>query len=116
MSPIEQRHRPVHRQLEVYQDSWQRDHNEAMACRDVEDTLAVGISLFHLLERAERSWRDRVFRGAEDYSGEQDEAIQGLYRAWLQVSAEVRDAVPDFENRFGSVDGAAEFRECVRRV
>jgi hypothetical protein len=116
MSTTEPRRSPVYRQLEAYEESWKGEHDEAMACRDLEDTISVGIALFRLLERFEDSWRERVFRGAEAYSEEEDRSVQGSFRAWLQVTEDVLNAVPALEQRFGSVDGSGELRECAARA
>jgi hypothetical protein len=113
MSTVERRHSPVQRQLEAYEESWMGDHRAAMACRDVEDTLAVGVAVFRLLRRVEDSWRERVFRGSEDFAEEDDRWVQGSFRGWLQVTEDVLNALPTLEQRFGSVDGADELRECA---
>ncbi|HEY7425515.1 MAG TPA: hypothetical protein VH682_14890 [Gemmataceae bacterium] len=113
MSSLSQHRSPIQRQLEAYEESWQRDHRAAMACRDLEDTISVGIAIFHLLKRAEDLWRDRVFRGVEEFADEDDRWMQSLFRSWLHVTEDVLKAVPDLEARFGSVDGAEELRECA---
>src|SRR6266566_1369766 len=116
MSTAERRHSPVQRQLEAYEASWMRDHRAAMACRDLEDTISVVIAVFRLLRRVEDSWRERVFRGTEDYSEEDDRWVQSLYRSWLQVTEDVLNAVPTLEQRFGAVDGAHELCECAAQA
>jgi hypothetical protein len=110
---VAERSSPVQRQLEAYEESWKQDHQGAMACRDLEDTVAVGIAVFRLIERVEDSWRERVFRGAENYADPYDRWVQALYRGWLQVTDAVLTAVPALERRFGSVDGADELRACA---
>src|SRR5947207_1875532 len=113
MSTVDKGRSPVYRQLEAYSESWKQDHRAAMACRDLEDTISVGVALFRLLVRAEDSWRERVFRGIEECSDEDDRWVQGLFRLWLQVTEDVLDALPTLEHRFSSVDGANELRECA---
>jgi hypothetical protein len=44
MSAVDQRPSPVQRQLETYEQSWQREHREAMVYRGLEDTIAMGWS------------------------------------------------------------------------
>src|SRR5262245_20874102 len=113
MSLGERRPSPVQRQLEAYEESWQTEHREAMVCRDLEDTLAVGTALYHLLQRAEGGWRDRVFRGAEEFASEDEQLFLRFYRLWLQVSESIVSVIPAFEARFASVEGAGDFRACV---
>jgi len=84
-----------------------------MACHDMEDTVSVGLAIFHLLKRAEDLWRDRIFRGVEEFSDEEDRATQSLFRSWLAVTEDVLKAVPRLEAQFGSVDGVGELRDYV---
>ncbi len=107
---------PVQRQLEAYEESWQREHRDAMACRDLEDTIAVGVGLGRVLLRLDDNWRDRVFRGTEEYTPEYDRLLQGFFRIWLQVTEDILRCVPPFEERFGAVSGADEARECTAKV
>lgn len=116
MNSSSQHRSPIQRQLEAYEESWMRDHRAAMACRDLEDTLFVGSAVFHLLKQVEDSWRDRVFRGVEEFADEDDRGLQVLFRTWLQVSEDVLTAVPDLESRFGPLDGAEKLRACVREA
>jgi hypothetical protein len=104
---------PAQRQLRAYEESWRADHAVAMFCGGVEDLLASGLSGFQMLERVNCSWRDRVFRGTQEYTSEADAALQGLFRSWLVVTGHILDIVPDLEERFGNVEGAAEARRCV---
>ncbi len=113
MSTVERRHSPVQRQLEAYEESWMQDHQAAMACRDLEDTIAVGVSVFRLLRRVDDSWRERVFRGTEDYAAEDDRWLQGLFRNWLQITEGVLGAAATLSGRFGAVAGTDELEECA---
>jgi hypothetical protein len=115
MNTVEKRRSAVYRQLEAYEESWKQDHRAAMACRDLEDTSAVGIAVFQLLVRVEDSWRERVFRGTEDYSAEHDHWVQGLFRLWLQVTEDVLKAIPSLEQHFSSMERAKELRECAAK-
>jgi hypothetical protein len=113
MDTIPHHRSPIQRQLETYEESWLRDHRAAMACHDMEDTISVGLAVFHLLKRAEDLWRDRIFRGVEEFSSEDDRWIQSLFRSWLSVTEDVLQAVPHLEAQFGSVNGVGELRDCV---
>ena len=61
MNTVERQHSPVYRQLEAYNEVWKRDHAEAMACRDWEDVIAVGVSIFQMLREREESCASKSF-------------------------------------------------------
>jgi hypothetical protein len=114
MSTAERRRSPVHRQLEAYVESWKQDHNEAMACREWEDAIAVGISIFHMLQEREQTWRDQVFRGTIDYSEDDNLDHQSRFANWLDTTkAFLTEILPDLEKRFGEVEGAPAFHKCA---
>jgi hypothetical protein len=106
----------LRRQIAAYEESWKADHEAAMRCRDVEDVLAVGIMTFQLLERREQSWRDRVFRGTEDYRAEDDAATREGFDRWLATTEALLNRVAVLEQQFGSVEGAAELSRCAERA
>jgi len=113
MNPAERHRSPVKRQLEAYQESWKEDHSAAMACRDWEDAIAIGINIFHMLQEREQSWRDQVFRGTLPFSKEDDLDHQGRYTDWLDTTKEVLATIlPELETRFGTIKGAGELRRC----
>jgi predicted anti-sigma-YlaC factor YlaD len=117
MGAVERRHSPVYRQLEAYEESWKQDHKEAMACRDWEDAIAVGINIFHMLQEREQVWRDQVFRGALPYSEEDNLDHQARFASWLDTTRQVvAEILAGLEKRFGTVGGAAELRACADRA
>ena len=59
--------KPIERQIEVYEEEWQRNHREALTCRDLEEALAVGIGLYTALEHVNAVWRANVSRGVDEY-------------------------------------------------
>ncbi len=117
MSQTERRRSPVYRQLEAYEEAWTRDHAEAMACRDWEDAIAIGLSVLRMLQERERVWREQVFRG--EVSLTEDDNLDYLlrYANWLDTTREVvLEMLPGLEERFGTVQGVAELRSCANRV
>src|SRR5947209_12460954 len=117
MSSTANRFGPVHRQLAAYGESWKQDHAEAMACRDWEDAIAVGINIFRMLREREGSWRDQVFRGALAYADEDNLDHQARFGDWLTTTRGVlADILPRLEQRFGTVEGAADLRACVAQA
>jgi hypothetical protein len=116
MNAANRRRSPVQWQLEAYEESWKQDHQAAMACRDLEDTMAVGIAVFRLVEHVVESWKDRVFRGTQAYTEEDDLWVRDLFRCWLRVTEGVLGKVPGLEEHFGLVSGADELRGLASRA
>ncbi len=112
MSTTAKRRSPVYRQLEAYEESWKKDHDEAMACWEWEDAIAVGINIFHMLCEREDVWRDQVFRGVMVHTEDDDLDHRTRFSNWLATTNEVlADVLPSLETRFGLVKGAPELRE-----
>ncbi|HEX5273093.1 MAG TPA: hypothetical protein VFW33_21500 [Gemmataceae bacterium] len=106
----------VQRQLDAYEESWKQDHQAAMACRDWEDTVLVGISLFRLMREREETWRERVFRGSQEYAEAHNESVQSFYRDWLRMTDDLLTRLPALEKQFGTVEHADELRRCAEGV
>ena len=103
---------PFARQLVVYGEFWKRDHRAAMACRDWEEAIALGLSLFQFHREREEHWREQVYRGVVPFSGQDDEAYRIQLKGWLEVADEVLLAyLPGLEREFGTVEGAAQLRD-----
>jgi len=114
---IDRRHSPVYRQLEAYDEVWKRDHAAAMACRDWEDALAIGVNMFHMLREREESWREQVFRGTRDYAEDDNRDHLARFAAWQDTTAEVLTTIlPQLEAQFGKIEAADELRRCADEV
>jgi hypothetical protein len=114
MNTGQKRRSPIYRQLEAYEDSWKRDHAEAMACRDWEDAIAIGSNIFHTLQEREQAWRDQVFRGVIEYSDDDDLDHRTRFANWLATTKEVLAMfLPELEKRFRLVDEAPQLRQCA---
>jgi hypothetical protein len=117
MSTVERHRSPIYGQLEAYQDYWKRDHDEAMACRDWEDAIAVGLAVYRMVWERQDAWRDQVFRGVIPYTEADDRDQQARLAGWLATTREVlSETLPRLEARFGNVEGAAELRRCAEAV
>lgn len=114
MQTQEKRLSPVDRQLEAYRESWHKDHEAAMQCRDWEEVIAVGVSTGRLLQMREEAWRERVFRGTLEYDPADDHTLREQFTLWLDVTDMVLARfVPRLEREFGLVEGARELRDCA---
>jgi hypothetical protein len=107
---------PVARQVEAYQEAWQTDHEAVKECWEVEECIAVGIASADVLERAERLWRERVFRGTCPAAPERDLFFRSLVVAWLKVSNQVLQETTDLEKKYGRVEGAHELRAVAVKL
>jgi hypothetical protein len=113
MSAINRRS-AVYRQLEAYDEVWKRDHDEAIACHEWEDALAVGVNIFHMLREREESWREQVFRGATPFSDDDNHDHQRRFADWLDTTRPVlAEILPELEKRFGTIEGASKLRDCA---
>jgi hypothetical protein len=110
------RGKPIERQIEVYEEEWLRDHQEAVRCGDLEEVLAVGIGIYTALEHINSVCRANVSRGIDEYCAEDGQAIQGMFQRWLRVCERAVPQIALCEERFGSVELAAEFRVCQQRA
>lgn len=113
MNTVDKRRSPVYRQLEAYEETWKNDHKQAMACRDWEDVIAVGINIFHMFREREDSWREQVFRGTRDYTEDDNQDHRARLTAWLKTTEEfLTNVLPGLQTRFGTIEGADELQRC----
>ena len=114
MEVIRDERSPFGRQLAAYVEFWKRDHKAAMNCRDWEEAIAFGLSLYAFHQEREQLWREQVFRGTIAYSVQDDQTYRTQLLGWLEVADEVlRDCLPDLERDFGVVEGAAQLRSTA---
>ena len=114
MNTVDKARSPLHRQLKAYEETWKRDHQDAMACRDWEDALAVGVNIFRHAAGREQAWRDQVFRGTVAFADKDDLEHRGRFAMWLNTTREVlTEILPGLETRFGTVAGADALRRCA---
>jgi hypothetical protein len=85
-----------------------------MACRDLEDAIAVGISIFRMLVDREQAWRDQVFRGTTPFADEEDCEHRQRFADWLDTSEKaIAEVLPELQQRFGTVEGTAQLRRYM---
>lgn len=107
---------PVARQMEAYQGVWEKEHHAVKECWELEECIAVGIASADVLERAERLWRERVFRGNCPESPERNSFFRSLVDAWLNVSDQVLQEAASLEKKYGAVEGAPELRTMAAKL
>lgn len=116
MSATENLHSPILRQLEAYEESWQRDHAAVRECWGLEDAIAIGITTAALLDRIDRAWRDRVFRGTEPASDETNASHRALFELWLRITDAALTKAEPLEALYDRVEGLSELRGAAARV
>ena len=89
---------------------WKAQHIEAQACFDLEEHLALGVSLFDLLRDGEDTWHRRVLEGKIAYNPRHHEGWRRVIGLWAQPCEGLERAVGAFEKRGFAVEGAEEFR------
>ena len=116
MNTTENRHSPIRRQLDAYAESWKSDHLAAQECFDVEEGIAIGVSLASVLDQMEAGWRGRVFRGTRPPSDDEADLFRALLELWLIVSDMALSRAVELEGRFETVKGIDDLRAVVART
>ena len=93
-----------------------QDHSLAMACRDCEDFLQMGIDAFRWLQRAEENIRDGAMSGAVSFNLEVDEAITRMYEKWLGPCDDAEMWVAEQLRQGFTPDNLNKFRACCEEV
>ena len=103
---------PVDINLDAYRESWQAGHEAAMACRDWEEVVGMGLAAFGQLDAREDEWRQRVFAGSLPLAQADDWGHKARLQRWLESTRPLLERVlPALEQRFGAVEGAGLLRQ-----
>jgi hypothetical protein len=95
---------------------WKKDHKLAMAFYSFQDFLEFGVGLFDSITKIDEDWRLRVLEHRVEYDPAFAEALLRVYRQWLEPCAEIEEVLKFFEQRFGMVANAPEFRARWREA
>ena len=111
MSAAETSIRSARRHLDVFEESWKADHEEAMLprFRGVPRGRRDGLPLDRSRLPAAGAY---VFQGVEEPSGVLDDMEKQAYARWLQLADSQAEILASLEKDFGVVEGAEEFQEC----
>jgi hypothetical protein len=116
METLDRCRSPVRRQVEAYEESWRKDHEALKVDWALEDTISVGLATFTVLQRAERTWRQGVFRGAEEYAEETNKFFVGLNQVWLSITEHVVACAAELESECVTLEGVDQLREQAHQV
>jgi len=97
-------------------EGWQADHAEAMACKNLEDLLLLGVSLSFSIDLIDVHWRDAMMAGRTPYSSSDEEEIMGFYRTWLVPSDRMLASIALMEAAGFEVNLADQFRRACREA
>jgi hypothetical protein len=103
-------------QQQAKNEQWKSEHQTAMKCRNLEEYIGIGLSLFNLMKQRAYDVQDCLARGSMRYDEEMSRPFVEGYREWLKPSAAVESAIRWFESRNYQVDKAEEFRSAVRET
>jgi hypothetical protein len=93
-----------------------QSHQQAMECLDCEAFLQVGIDAFRWLIRADETIRRSIYRGLAQYDKDTDQALRGLFIAWLRPCKIANQWIAVQQGRAYHLDNLDEFRGCEREV
>jgi hypothetical protein len=96
----------LEKQLAFYKEaaeSWKADHLTAMVCYELQDAIAVGLSILSMIDRR------RV--NAKECTVDEALYLQERYRWWHDRSLLLIRAIEHLESEGYHIDGAVDFRE-----
>lgn len=96
-------------------EAWKSDHDAAMDCRDLEDLVRRGLGFYYMIRISDESWSRKVQSGQVGFDPDRARKIHAAYKWWLEPCADLIAAIQEVEASY-TVDGAEEFRKCVRRA
>ena len=95
-------------------ERWQRDHADAMAVRDVEEWIRIGLGLFANIQSAEaRAYSAKV--EAADIE-RLDSEFADEFTAWLKPPEMLLAAAVTWTQQGFQVEGVDEFREAIAQA
>jgi len=97
-------------------ETWKIEHETAMACAQLEDTIELMLSMLRSLRRHNERWAAHVQDVPGGFSWDTVRKFAELYRQWHRLSQRVLDAVGLCEAEGFVVQGADQLREESRQV
>jgi hypothetical protein len=111
---VSDRFQNARKHLDVYEENWQRDHQEAMEFWAFQAFLAEGVRVYELIRDTSRLVRRAVYRGfIPPLVPEVAVVEREMFEQWLKTAGWCSPHVGRFEKEYGSVEGAGVFRAYV---
>ncbi len=92
------------------------DTQDALRSWDFEEYLELGILLFDAITHFDEKYRERVLEGKDVWDPAVAESVTEAYRWWHKPCAQVLQDLRHFEQTFGTIEKAEQFRRYVREV
>ncbi len=112
--------RVVRDKVNAYHDEcelWKLDHDQAMLYFDFRDFLCEGLALYRDICRLDENWRSDVYQSKIEYDADFEESVSNLFRRFAKLAFRIEtELLPWYEQRFGDVDKADEFRACCNEM
>lgn len=111
----------VRRKLRAYEEQpepWKVDHDDAMECYTVEDSVATGIFIFQRICRLDESVHETIIEDEVPKEDVADAATQlaELYRGWLTAFQPLLKMIKEAEDKDYVLQGSDEFRRICKEV
>ena len=111
----------IRKHLEAYQataEQWKKDHEDAMQCYDVQDSVKFGLFILDVLHQLDEEIRLRCFKGNEpkDAYAKLCNEVEELYQRWFRTSEVHLEIVASLVSKGHTVEGAEELRKAFQTV
>jgi hypothetical protein len=111
----------LRKHLDAYRETpeqWKSDHDMAMLCYDVQDSIAVGLLILKWLDELDELVTAKSLRKEtpEEESKKMCADVEILYREWEKASLDHLDFVVMLRQKGFRVDRADELEEAIRTV
>lgn len=97
-------------------DSLLRDRDTAIDAYKFQEVLKSGIDAYHWLCQADKFLREADYRGIAEYTQDLQDAIEGLFKAWMQPCATAEQRISEVENEGYAIDNLQDFRNVCGDV
>lgn len=97
-------------------ESWKLEHEKAMASYDLEDILAVGLTLLDRLNRHAHQRAQQVLAGEIGFNWETSRLLANGYKGWLAGSTHLLHAIDECEDEGFYVQDATTMRQAHAKV
>lgn len=100
----------------LYADPLIEQHKEAMACRDLETVLGVGVLLFRQLSAKHKEWFTKAESKAIPYDVDTAQALADEFKEWKTATEFWLTVIAHFEGQDYEVDHAGRIREYYEQI
>ncbi len=97
-------------------ENWKRDHCEVRQCWEFEDFLEAGVKIFDALSEVDEKYRGRVLAKKIAWDPEIQDVIKRAYGIFADACPPVLDKIKEFEDKFGKIEHAEQFRARCREA